>query len=84
MMLRSNYENGSTINCYQHDFEHSDIEVRYRNENQYIRCKNPRWLSKKIIYKIQFLKFNINRKQELNILGENWYPNRIICCLVSV
>lgn len=68
-MLRSNYENGSTINCYQHDFEHSDIEVRYRNENQYIRCKNPRWLSKKIIYKIQFLKFNINKKTRTKHIG---------------
>lgn len=76
MILRSNYENGSTINCYQYDFGYSDIEVRCRNENQYIRCKNPKWLSKKIIYKIQFLKFGIKKKQELNILGENRYPNR--------
>lgn len=56
MILRSNYENGSTINCCQYDFGHSDIEieVRCRNENQYIRCKNSKWLSKKIIYKIHF------------------------------
>lgn len=40
MILRSNYENGSTNNCYQHDFGYSDIEVRCRNKNQYIRCKN--------------------------------------------
>lgn len=72
MILRSNYENGSTVSCYQHDFGYSDTEVRCRNENQYIRCKNSKWLSKKIIYKIHFFKFSINKKQELNILAENW------------
>lgn len=69
MILRSNYENGFTINYYQHDFEYSDIEVKCRNESQYIRCKNAKWLSKKIIYKIQFLKFNINKKTRNKHIG---------------